>query len=536
MAEHGVTAEPHDVAIIGAGFAGTILARVLRRRGMDVLLVEKRRHPRFALGESTTPLANLALERLAARYDLPDLHQLATYGRWTKHLPHLRRGLKRGFTFFHHRPDRPFRNTEHNEARLMVAASPEDRLADTHWLRSDVDYHLVQSAFAEGVDYRERTRLVDIELDADGATLTLEPEDGETYHTRAAYVVDAGGAGGVLPALLKIPPRVKRSRLDTGLLFAHFSGVGRLEETVLNAHLGDGPYPESRAAVHHLLDNGWMYQLPFDHGVTSVGWVLRRDRTEIPFDEIQRDPSAAWKEMLTAYPSLGALFAGAEPTTPIRFVPSLPYQHSRSAGPRWFLLPQAYAFFDPMFSVGMAWSLNAVERLAEVLVNGHDNWRAYGYLLNHEADQIRYLTEAAYLAMGDFKRFTSVCLLYFATVSYSEVQQRLTEQQDRSPAWDGFLGARDPVVQSLLVQARDRLSHADEDLEDFAEWVRRRIAPRDIAGLSGPKTPNLFPVDFDVLVERSRLLGMEPEDMVAALPKLRGDTDETGDPSPGKES
>ena len=536
MAERGVTAEPHDVAIIGAGFAGTILARVLRSQGMDVLLVEKDRHPRFALGESTTPLANLALERLAARYDLPDLHHLATYGRWTEHLPHLRRGLKRGFTFFRHRPDRPFRNTQANEARLMVAASPEDRLADTHWLRSDVDHHLVQSAFAEGVDYRDGTRLVDAEPDPDGVTLTLEPDDGPEYHTRAAFVVDAGGSGGVLARLFQIPPRVKPPRLDTGLLFAHFSGVRFLEDTVLNAHLGDGPYPESRAAVHHLLRNGWMYQLPFDHGVTSVGWVLRRDRTDIPFDVIQQDPAAAWREMLTVYPSLGALFAVAEPTTPIRFVPSLPYQHSRSAGPRWFLLPQAYAFFDPMFSIGMAWSLNAVERLAEVLVNGHDNWRSYGYLLNHEADQIRYLTEAAYLAMDDFERFTSVCLLYFATVSYSEIQQRLTDTQDRTPAWDGFLGARDPVVQSLLVQARDRLMHADESLEGFGDWVRRRIEPRDIAGLASPKIPNLFPVDLDLLVERSRLLGLEPEDMIAALPKLRGDADETGASSPGKES
>ena len=520
----------HDVAIIGAGFAGSILARALNRQGKKVLLLERGRHPRFALGESTTPLANLALERLAARYDLPDLHHLATYGRWTRHLPNLRRGLKRGFTFFRHHKGHSYTNTRLNEARLMVAASPDDSLADSHWLRSDVDHHLVRCAENEGVDYRDQTSVEAVTINENSVSLVVESQDEDTgkYTLRTRYVVDASGSGGVLGRLLKIPPRVKRTQIDTSLLFAHFQGVKPLEEVVFAALWGDGPYPESRAAVHHMLHNGWMYQLPFDHGVTSVGWVLRNDRLEIEAPHIHRNPSDAWERLLKSYPSLQDQFADAEPITPIRYVNRLQYQFSRSAGPRWFLLPQAYAFFDPLFSVGMAWSLNAVERLVETLCGGLENWRSYAYLLNHEADQIRYLTEAAYLGMDDFEHFTSVCLLYFATVSYSEVQQRLTDKTDRSPAWDGFLGARDPVIQSLLIQARDRLVHAAEDPGDFSEWVRRRIEPRDIAGLDSPESPNIYPVDFDVLVKRSRLLGMEPEEMVAALPKLRGDSDETG--------
>ncbi|MEO1086398.1 MAG: NAD(P)-binding protein, partial [Acidobacteriota bacterium] len=95
---------PVFAVIIGSGFAGSILARVLRRLKKSVVVVEKSRHPRFALGESTTPIGNLSLERLAARYRLGDLRHMAAYGRWLDELPHLRRGLKRGFTFFNHRP------------------------------------------------------------------------------------------------------------------------------------------------------------------------------------------------------------------------------------------------------------------------------------------------------------------------------------------------------------------------------------------------------------------------------------------------
>ncbi len=65
--EHG------DVAVLGAGFAGSIMAQVLQRIGRTVVLLERGVHPRFAIGESSTPLANLALEEISRTYDLPQL-------------------------------------------------------------------------------------------------------------------------------------------------------------------------------------------------------------------------------------------------------------------------------------------------------------------------------------------------------------------------------------------------------------------------------------------------------------------------------
>src|SRR3954463_10586910 len=50
-----------EVAIVGSGFAGSLLARVLAVLGYEVVLLERGAHPRFAIGESTTPLANLSL-------------------------------------------------------------------------------------------------------------------------------------------------------------------------------------------------------------------------------------------------------------------------------------------------------------------------------------------------------------------------------------------------------------------------------------------------------------------------------------------
>src|SRR6266853_3313160 len=133
--------QPCEVVIVGSGFAGSLLARILAVQGYDVVLLERGTHPRFAIGESSTPLANLTLERLARRYGLDDCYDLAAHGRWVARFPELRRGLKRGFTFYRHHAGRPFANAGLRSERLLVAASPNDHVADHHWLRADVDHH-----------------------------------------------------------------------------------------------------------------------------------------------------------------------------------------------------------------------------------------------------------------------------------------------------------------------------------------------------------------------------------------------------------
>ena len=66
------------------------------KRGQRVALVERGRHPRFAIGESSTPLANLLIEELADRYDLPRVRAFSKWGTWQRARPEVACGLKRG--------------------------------------------------------------------------------------------------------------------------------------------------------------------------------------------------------------------------------------------------------------------------------------------------------------------------------------------------------------------------------------------------------------------------------------------------------
>ena len=523
-----------EVAIVGSGFAGSLLARVLAVLGYDVVLLERGTHPRFAIGESSTPLANLSLERLGVRYGLADCYNLATHGRWLAHFPELRRGLKRGFTFYRHHPDQPFANRGLDSERLLVAASPHDSLADTHWLRADVDHHFVRQAIAAGVDYRDRVDLASADVTSDCVRLTGS-RNGTAFELRANFLIDASGPNGFLARQLAIPSGLEHTETRSALVFSHFDGVRLMSDIIPG--MPKGPYPDDWAAVHHLIDEGWMYSLRFDDGVTSAGFLLTPRGTAALNSPDPNDAALLWRAMLQRYPTLASAFAEATPLMPITFRPVIQHRLTRAAGERWALMPHAYAFVDPLFSTGIAWGLRAIERLALAFESAAPNRRVpdpnlltrYDAVLGAEADQIDLLVAGAYEAMTHFDLFAAHAMLYFATVSFAEVSQRLAPKE--SAAWRGFLGVGDAVLGPLphealrrlrrIVQSRGGVGTSDER-RGFAEWVTHAIAPRNIAGLADPARRNLYPVDFDALIERHALLGMSRDQLLQSLPALRG--------------
>lgn len=523
------------VVIVGSGFAGSILARILHRQGHDVALIERSAHPRFAIGESSTPLAAICLERLAQRYGLADLSHLAAYGRWLDHMPTVRRGLKRGFTFYGHRPHEPYRNDERNRRRLLVAASPHDSAADSHWLREDVDHFLVHRAEAEGVEYTDRVELTDLERRGRRFRLAGERPRGRVeFH--ADLVVDASGADGFLARHLPIGSRLDRVGLRTASVYGHFDGVEPFQTVAATeARFPPGPYPDERAAVHHMLDEGWMYELPFDHGVVSAGFVLEHEA--VPPDLARLGPETAFRRTLARYPTLEARYASAEPVRPVACIARTQRRLERAAGADWALLPHAFCFLSPMFSTGIAWSLLAVERLA-LLLERHTGSRhspsrlrtglaRYGELLDREADHLGTLIEGAYHARHDFDVFAAYTYLYFAAVSYSEAAQRLlpSRPQGGEWAWDGFLRSSDPTFTGILARAINLLAtgrRSEGFAGEYFDAVRRLIAPRNVAGLADLGRERLYPIDFEALIGGANLLGLTADDVRRRLPRLRG--------------
>jgi len=360
-----------DVAVVGAGFAGSLTALALRSIGRSVVLVERGRHPRFAIGESSTPLANLLLEELADRYDLPRIRVFSKWGTWQRARPDVGGGLKRGFTFFFHRPGERFGDDPDHERQLMVAASPHDDIGDTHWYRPDFDHNLVREAEAAGAIYTDETVIDRVAIDRDRSTLE-GTRLGQPVRISASFVVDASGPRGLLSRSLRLGDRPLRWLPPTQGLYTHFEDVTRWDR--LRPQAG-APYPPDDAAVHHVFPGGWIWMLRFNNGITSAGAALT-DQTVIGSAGTRgsglevisaNDGASAWERLLAMLPAVRDQFAGARAIHPWIRAPRLAFRTTRVAGPGWALLPSAAGVIDPLLSTGFPLTLLGIQRLLGIL-------------------------------------------------------------------------------------------------------------------------------------------------------------------------
>ena len=409
--------ERADVLILGSGFGGSLLSLILARSGCAVVNVDKARHPRFAVGESSTPLADSVLAGLAAEFDLPELLPLAKYGTWKAAYPDITCGLKRGFSYFGHRAGRDFRS----EDQMLVAASRSNDVSDTHWLRSDVDAFFFRRAGERGVRQFENA---DYSLEAAGNGWTVSGRSGETPFVVAAdFVVDATGGSGQVLKVLNVASAADQLRTVSRAVFAHFQGVRTVGEvlTELNESPADHPFACDAAAVHHVLDTGWMWQLRFDDDTVSVGMVTADRKHSVGH-------SADFRQtILPRFDFLQRQFEDAvivRPTSGLQSTPRLQRLTSQAAGQNWAVLPHTAGFIDPLHSTGIAHPLFGIRRLARILLS-NDSRRAaalaeYSASVISELKLIDRLVEGCYAALPDFGLWCDWCMLYFAAVTSME--------------------------------------------------------------------------------------------------------------------
>jgi FADH2 O2-dependent halogenase len=507
----------YDIAIVGSGFAGSLLAMVVRRLGRSVVLLERGTHPRVVIGESSTPLSNLLLEDLATRYDLPMLAPLSKWGSWQQTYPEIACGLKRGFTFHHHVLGQAASPDAERRDQLLVAASPHDAIADTHWYRADFDHFLVQQAQELGANYLDQVKLNAFVDSGDGVRLDGQ-RLGEPMQISARFVVDATGPRGFLHRALGLGELPLPGLPVTQSLFNHFSGVARLSEGRAGRTLEEPPYPIDDAAVHHVFDGGWVWVLRFNNGITSAG-VAATDEVAERLGLSER--AMAWERLLDLLPALQEQFASARAERQFTHLPRLSFRSAQVAGDKWALLPSAAGFVDPLLSTGFPLTLLGVSRLAEILDRDWQTERfsisltGYAAKTNAELMAAASLIGALYANMRDFPVFVALSLLYFAAVSFSETARRLGKPQLAT----SFLLHDDPVFgpACLHLFERARGQRTRQQSDELSRDILRAIEPINVAGLGDASRRNWYPVDADDLLQSAHKLNASHDDILKLL-------------------
>lgn len=490
----------YDYLIAGSGFAGSITAMALANSGYRVCLLEKNKHPRFAIGESSTPIADMIMRDLAGTYNLPFLKKLSRYGEWQKNYPGVVCGLKRGFSYYSHHAGKEFESDRTHSNELLVAASVNNRNSDTNWLRSDVDHFLIRQAAETGVDYFDNTTVKAVKRIKNKNIWAVSAlKDTVQKQLKCRWIIDATGSSVFSETFLGTKSSAAGFSTNSRAIYTHFNQAGLwnqyLEER--NFLTDDYPYNPDDSALHHIIDEGWIWMLRFNNNLLSVGLLFDCNKSDFPQDV----PSEKiWGSVIQKYPSLYKIFSDAAiAEQPGRFLKSTRLQRklNKIYGDGWIALNHTAGFADPLHSTGIAHTLSGIEKVLNVCINAEDETEKNKNLEKMEEEfflELSFLDTLitiCYQSRENFELFKAATMLYFmASIKYEN-----SRMKGEIP--ETFLCAGDFELQKLAKKTEREISifsagKSEFDVTELVSKIRRWITPFNSAGLMDPGKKSMY--------------------------------------------
>lgn len=316
-----------DVAVIGAGPAGSVASALLRKKGYQVCVLEKQHFPRFVIGESLLPHCMEMLEE-------------AGFADAVRAEPGFQ--LKNGAAFSW--------GSRYTEFDFTDKFS--DGPGTTYQVRRAVfDKILIGEAAKQGVEVRFGHGVTAFDNSGDFARLNIETDTGKRYELTAKFVLDASGYGRVLPRLLNLetpshlPPRQ-----------AHFTHI---DDNITNPKFDRNKILITTHPQHR---DVWIWLIPFGGNRCSIGVVGTPDK-------LAGESETVLKKFVYECPMLNEILDKAvwENDFPFRSIQGYSANVKSLHGRHFALLGNAAEFLDPVFSSGVTIALHSAKLAADLL-------------------------------------------------------------------------------------------------------------------------------------------------------------------------
>jgi len=312
-----------DAVIVGGGPAGSTIGTLLARNGLAVAIFERERFPRFHIGESLLP-ANVPI------FDRLGCHDAIRQAGFT---------VKPGVTLYDEHEGRACKS-------FTFPPLPFQPASAYNVVRAEFDDLLLRHAEQVGASvYREHV-VKQMHRESDKVTLQVQVPDGHLHEVQASLLIDASGRATF--ATQAIGTREPLPGLGKVAIFAHFRGMKQEREV-----------PEGNIRLY-LVPQGWLWRIPFAHGVGSVGGVLHAQVVKARSGSI----NALFEEILAASPHLTDALASAQRLTPVHTAANFSYRVSPFVADRYVAIGDASGFIDPVFSTGVFLAMRSAELAA----------------------------------------------------------------------------------------------------------------------------------------------------------------------------
>ncbi len=474
--------ERYQVIVIGASFAGNMLAAILARHGVKVALIEKGTHPKFTIGESTIPQTSAMMAVLAARYDVPELLNLHSFKRLSR--VNTRCGIKRNFGFVYHRPGAPFDPEEYHQTTTNFGDD-----AEMHLFREDVDGYLLHVAVHYGCRFYESTAIEEVDIDERRVLVTTKKGDFE-----ADYVVDGTGHESLLATKYGYREKPTRTKSQTRGIFTHMVDVPPFERLMGLERPDPGLTPFSQGTLHHIFDGGWMWVIPFDNHarstnpLCSVGLMLDPRR----WPKTDLEPEREFREFIAGYEGMTRQFKEIKAVRNWVSSGRIQYSSTRATGDRFCLMSHAAGFIDPLFSRGLCNTTETIYRLAGMLLDAakDGDWSAARFapleiLQRNLIDYNDRLVHCALIAFRDYRLWGAWLRIWTLASIFGTLRAtraRLAWLATGDAAWlrsleddpiPGAIAAADPEVMAIFDRAAEAMEAVEAGTLGNEEAIRR---------------------------------------------------------------
>jgi flavin-dependent dehydrogenase len=330
-----MTNERRQVVVIGAGPAGSIASALLKRRGRDVLVLERQKFPRFSIGES---LLVHCLDFVAEAGMLAAVEAAGFQ-------------YKNGAAFA--------RNGDYADYDFGDRFTP-GRPSTFQVQRARFDQILADEAEKQGVEIRYEVEITAVSEPgpAGTRTLTARPVNGgETQTIEADFILDASGFGRTLPKLLGLETPSKFPTRQS--IFTHVA------DHIPEDGAGHSAFDRNkiRVTVHPTHADVWYWLIPFSGGRSSLGVVAAKEF----LDRYAGPPDQKLRTLVAEDRGLASLLVDAQWDTPVRELHGYAANVSSMFGPGFALLGNAAEFLDPVFSSGVTIAMRSASMAAAVL-------------------------------------------------------------------------------------------------------------------------------------------------------------------------
>ncbi|WP_420234213.1 NAD(P)/FAD-dependent oxidoreductase [Pseudomonas sp. ABY48] len=319
--------EYRQVVIIGAGPSGAIAAALLKRKGHDVLVIERQHFPRFSIGES---LLSHCLD-FVEEAGMLDAVNAAGFQR------------KNGAAFAW---------GERYSAFDFGETFSNGKPTTFQVQRADFDKLLADQAALQGVEIRYGQAITSADFSLAKPQLGVQREDGSEYCVEADFVLDASGYGRVLPRLLDL--EAPSNFPVRQAVFTHIED--RIDALAFDRE-------KILITTHPSKRDVWFWTIPFSGGRCSVGVVAAAEHFAGRTDDLD----ACLRGFIDETPSLAGVLQNAVWDTPARTIGGYSANVKTLHGQGFALLGNAAEFLDPVFSSGVTIAMRSASMAAEVL-------------------------------------------------------------------------------------------------------------------------------------------------------------------------